>query len=145
VVFADGIIAHADPALLRVVLENLFGNAWKYTAKRPRARIQFGTRAGERGSGGAGETSSDPLPPSSAAIFFVRDNGVGFDPAFSDKLFAPFQRLHSAAEFEGTGIGLAIVARIIRRHCGQVWAQGAVEQGATFYFTLGDGSSDDTV
>ena len=135
-VFADGIIAQGDVALLRVVMENLFGNAWKYSAKRPHARIEFGIGAGE--SGGAVETSSAPLPPSSPAIFFVRDNGAGFDPAFSDKLFAPFQRLHSATEFEGTGIGLAIVARIIRRHAGQVWAEGAVEQGATFYFTLGD-------
>jgi PAS domain S-box-containing protein len=141
VVVADGIAAHGDASLLRVVLQNLLGNAWKYTAKHPRARIEFGMSAGERGSAGAGESSATRLPSNCPAVFFVRDNGAGFDPLFADKLFAPFQRLHSPAEFEGTGIGLAMVARIIRRHGGQVWAEGAVGQGATFYFSLGDSAS----
>jgi PAS domain S-box-containing protein len=133
VVLADGIIAPGDPSLLRIVLENLLGNAWKYSAKRAHARIELG-----KANKGLGATP-DPQPPT--PVFFVRDNGAGFDPAHSDKLFAPFQRLHSPAEFEGTGIGLAIVARIVRRHGGDVWAEGAVDQGATFYFTLGDSSS----
>lgn len=118
-VIADGLVARGDARLLQVVLENLLGNAWKFTAKHPRARIEFGvTRHNEKRE------------------YFVRDDGVGFDIAYADKLFGAFQRLHSATEFEGTGIGLATVQRIIRRHGGRVWAEGAVEEGATFYFTL---------
>ncbi|MBI3784353.1 MAG: PAS domain S-box protein [Deltaproteobacteria bacterium] len=148
--FADGAIALGDPSLLRIVLENLLGNAWKYTSKHPTARIEFGLRYAECGVRPNQFASSDPVNPQSAihgpqSAFFVRDDGAGFDSALSDKLFAPFQRLHSAAAFEGTGIGLAIVARIIRRHGGQVWAEGAVGQGATFYFTLGDDESVDTL
>ena len=114
-----GLRAEADRRFVHVVLENLLGNAWKYTGKKPRARIEFG-RAEDR----------------DRPTFFVRDNGAGFDMAYADKLFAPFQRLHSMEEFEGNGIGLATVQRIIRRHGGKVWAESAVEQGATFYFTL---------
>jgi PAS domain S-box-containing protein len=149
-VFADGIIAPGDPSLLRVVLENLLGNAWKYSTKRPQARIEFGAMSiAEYGRIADSRMQDHSATPGSfnpqseirnpQVVYFVRDNGAGFDPAFSDKLFAPFQRLHSEAEFEGTGIGLAIVARIVRRHGGDIWAEGAVEQGATFYFTLGDG------
>ncbi|MEW6613383.1 MAG: PAS domain S-box protein [Pseudomonadota bacterium] len=120
---ADGLQVRGDPRLLQVVLENLLGNAWKFTSKHERARIEFGAReeAGERS-------------------YFVRDDGAGFDMAYAGKLFQPFQRLHGITEFEGTGIGLATVARIIARHGGRVWAEGSVERGATFCFTLGAAS-----
>ena len=112
-----------DERLIEIALRNLLGNAWKFSAKRDQARIEFGVTQQE------GDT-----------VFFVRDNGAGFDMAYADKLFAPFQRLHGTAEFPGTGIGLATVLRIIQRHRGRVWAQAAVDQGATFYFTLGKGA-----
>lgn len=115
-VVQDAVIADGDPQLLRALFENLLGNAWKFSAKRELAQIEFG-RADD-------------------GVFFVRDNGAGFDAAYADKLFAPFQRLHSATEYPGTGIGLATVQRIVRRHGGKIWAEGAVDQGATFYFTL---------
>jgi signal transduction histidine kinase len=107
---------HGDPRLLRVVLENLLRNAWKFTAKRERTWIELGARDG---------------------AFFVRDNGIGFDDIHADKLFLPFYRQHTAAEYEGTGIGLAIAQRIVHRHGGRIWAEGAPDRGATFYFTLG--------
>lgn len=117
---ASGVIADGDARLLRLVLDNLLGNAWKFTAHHPRVRIEFGALT----------------PPEGPRVFFVRDDGAGFDMAYADKLFTPFQRLHRATEFPGTGIGLATVQRIIRRHGGRIWAQAAVEHGATFYFTL---------
>ena len=117
---ADGLRAHGDPRLLRVVLDNLLGNAWKFTATTAQARIEVGEQAA----------------PDGTSVWFVRDNGAGFDMASVDRLFMPFQRLHRDTEFPGTGIGLATVHRIIRRHGGQVWAEGAVEQGATVSFTL---------
>ena len=112
-----GLTVSADPMLLRIVLENLLGNAWKFTNKHRGARIEVGSLAGE-------------------AAYFVRDDGAGFEMAYGAKLFAAFQRLHAPDEFEGTGIGLATVQRIVRRHGGRVWAEGEVEKGATFYFTL---------
>jgi signal transduction histidine kinase len=123
----DGITAWGDVNLLRVALENLLGNAWKFTSKEPHAKIEFGI------------TSHDEEGASSSPEYFVRDNGAGFDARYSDKLFGAFQRLHGAQEFEGTGIGLATVARIVHRHGGRVWAQGEVGKGATFFFTLGGG------
>ena len=114
-----GLVAAGDPVLLRSVMRNLLENAWKFTAKKPRARIEFG----------AAEVDG-------RKAFFVRDDGAGFDMAYAARLFGTFQRLHTATEFPGTGIGLATVRRIIQRHGGRVWAEGAVGQGATFYFTL---------
>jgi light-regulated signal transduction histidine kinase (bacteriophytochrome) len=112
-------LVEGDSRLLRIVIENLLRNASKYSSNRDSARIEFGCE--QR----FGRTA-----------FFVRDNGAGFDPALADRLFKPFQRLHATSEFPGTGIGLATVQRIISRHSGEVWAEGAVDKGATFYFTL---------
>ena len=119
IVIAPALESQSDPRLMRVVLDNLLGNAWKFTSKRARARIEFG------------KTDSN-----GSSAFYVKDNGAGFDPAYAARMFGAFQRLHSAAEFPGTGVGLATVQRIIRRHGGRIWAESAVEQGATFYFTL---------
>ena len=113
-----GLSAWGDERLLRVVLEHLLQNAWKFTARQQRARIEFGFAAG-------------PEPG-----FFVRDNGVGFDATHADRLFGLFQRFHEQKEFAGTGVGLATVQRIICRHGGRVWASGAPDHGATFYFSL---------
>ncbi|MBX7186792.1 MAG: PAS domain S-box protein [Vicinamibacteria bacterium] len=124
VVVQDGLKAQGDPRLLRVLLENLLGNAWKFTGRTERARIDIGAETG-----------------SVATTYFVRDNGAGFDEAYAAKLFGAFQRLHGAEEFPGTGIGLATVQRIVRRHGGRVWAKGAVGQGATFWFDLGETES----
>jgi light-regulated signal transduction histidine kinase (bacteriophytochrome) len=123
-VIQEGLTQTGDATLLPVLLENLLGNAWKFTSKREHARIEFGRT--EREEKGKSE-------------YFVRDNGAGFDMAYADKLFGAFQRLHSTSEFEGTGIGLATVERVVRRHGGTIRAEGAVDRGATFYFTLDAG------
>ena len=120
-VVGDHVIGHGDSRLLRVVLENLLGNAWKFTMNKPQARIELGM------------SREDGAP-----VYFVRDDGPGFDMAYVDKLFGTFQRLHAATEFPGTGIGLASVRRIIQRHGGRTWAEGAVGKGATFSFTLSE-------
>lgn len=115
-----GLVVQGDSHLLRIALDNLLGNAWKFTSGREVAKVEVGSLEldGER-------------------VYYVRDNGAGFDPTYADKLFSPFQRLHTDQEFPGTGIGLALVQRILRRHGGRIWAESAVDQGATFYFTLG--------
>jgi len=120
VVIAEGLRAVVDPNLMKIALTNLFDNAWKFTSKTENARIEFGV------------TEKD-----AKIVYFVKDNGAGFDPDYAERMFRPFQRLHSEKEFEGTGIGLAIVERIIRRHDGRVWAEGEAGKGATIYFTLG--------
>ena len=132
-IIAPAVVAQGDRQLLKIVLENLLGNAWKYSRKKPRACIEFGVK--QRLSRGALEQGR--LGESLLHTYFVSDDGAGFEMANADKLFAVFQRLHSRNEFEGTGIGLATVQRIIQRHGGQIWADGEVNKGATFYFTLG--------
>ena len=117
-----GLVAQGDPQLLRQVLENLLGNAWKFCGRKPMTQISFGRESG----------------PGGEDVYSVRDNGAGFDMAYSAKLFGTFQRLHGAAEFSGTGIGLATVQRIIARHGGRVWADSVQGQGANFHFTLGN-------
>jgi light-regulated signal transduction histidine kinase (bacteriophytochrome) len=136
----DGVRDTADRSLIRTVLQNLVENAWKFTAKSEDATIEFGTTpAGTTPAGTtpAGTTDSG----GTGACYYVRDNGAGFDPAFTGKLFQPFQRLHAVTDFPGTGIGLASVQRIVERHGGRVWAEGAIGQGATFYFTLSPAQS----
>jgi signal transduction histidine kinase len=119
-VIAEGVKCNGDHRLLRIALENILGNAWKFTRNTPDASIEFGVEQLKEG-----------------ITYFIRDNGAGFNPDYGDRLFVPFRRLHSAAEFPGTGIGLSIVQRIIRRHGGRISARGSVGQGATFHFTLG--------
>jgi light-regulated signal transduction histidine kinase (bacteriophytochrome) len=116
----DGVTASGDPGLLRALFDNLLGNAWKFVANKDGAEIEFGRNPDDR------------------SCYFIRDNGAGFDMAYAGKLFVPFQRLHAATEYAGTGIGLATVQRIVRRHGGTIRAEGAVDKGATFYFRLPD-------
>ncbi len=116
---ADSLEDSADPRLIRIVLENLLGNAWKFTEKKSIAEIEFKS-----------------VKKDKKKAYLIRDNGAGFDMEYAERLFAPFQRLHSVEEYSGTGIGLATVKRIISRHGGTVWAEGKPGQGATFYFTL---------
>ncbi len=119
VIIADGLVDQGDQRLLKIMLQNLLGNAWKYSAKKAKTEIEFGL-----------------AQYADAPVYFVRDNGVGFDMTYDDKLFKPFQRLHTLSDFPGTGTGLALVQRIIQRHGGRVWAEGEVGKGAVFYFTL---------
>ncbi len=121
---APGLLVSADQRLIKIALENLLGNAWKFTSRLPMATIELGAN-----------------PINNQWVFFIRDNGAGFNMAYANKLFKPFQRLHSQKEFPGTGIGLATVERIIHRHDGKIWTEGAVGKGATFYFTLGESHS----
>jgi light-regulated signal transduction histidine kinase (bacteriophytochrome) len=122
VAIAENLAADADPTLLSAALEALLQNAWKFTRRRGPARIEVGVQ------------------PAASPVYFVRDNGAGFDMRYADKLFKPFQRLHSEREFEGAGIGLATVQRIVRRHGGRIWVEAAPDSGATFYFTLAGGT-----
>ncbi|MBW7957253.1 MAG: PAS domain-containing protein [Deltaproteobacteria bacterium] len=116
----ENLAADGDPGLLKTVMENLIGNAWKFTSKKDVARIEFGSSGEEEGK----------------RVFFVSDNGAGFEMKYAERLFNPFQRLHGEDEFPGTGVGLATVQRIIQRHGGRIWAEGERDKGATFYFTL---------
>ena len=125
-VIGESMVVEGDKHLLSIVLQNLLDNAWKFTAPRAQAQIEFGM-----------------MEQPDERVYFVRDNGVGFDMTYADNLFGPFQRLHSVREFPGTGIGLATVQRIIHRHGGRIWAEAAVDQGATFYFTIGGGGNHD--
>jgi len=118
-IIARGAHVIADNGLMQVVLENLLGNAWKYTSKSELAKIEFGY-----------------IEEVAGTVYFVCDNGAGFNPRYADRLFRPFQRLHSQSEFTGTGVGLATAYRIITRHGGKIWAKGNVDQGATFFFTV---------
>ena len=120
-----GLRAHADPRLMRVLLENLLGNAWKFTSRRAEAHVEFGS-----------------TPEAGHDIFYMKDDGAGFEMAYADKLFTPFQRQHRQDEFEGAGVGLATVQRIVMRHGGRVWAEAVEGEGATFFFTLEDGTQD---
>jgi light-regulated signal transduction histidine kinase (bacteriophytochrome) len=120
-VIGGGFTENGDSALVGAVIENLLSNAWKFTRNQPKARIEFGS-----------------IQEGGHTAYFVRDNGAGFDMAYAQKLFGVFQRLHTPSEFEGTGIGLATVQRIVRRHGGRVWAEGKVGEGACFHFTLGN-------
>ena len=115
----EGIHAPADPRLIEVLLSNLLGNAWKFTSRTESARIEFGMFEQ------VGQT-----------VYYVKDNGEGFDQKQADRLYLPFHRLHTEQEFEGTGIGLAIVERVVRKHGGKIWAEGGINEGATFFFTL---------
>jgi light-regulated signal transduction histidine kinase (bacteriophytochrome) len=120
-VITPGILVKGDQGLLDICLKNLLENAWKFTANNTEAVIEFGAMQRD------GQT-----------VYFVKDNGIGFDMTYSDKLFHPFQRLHSGNEYPGTGIGLAIVQRIVRRHHGDIWGESEINKGTTFYFTIGN-------
>jgi len=117
----QGLYAKADHNLIKIAMENMISNAWKFTSRNEKASIEFGS-----------------MKENGKNVFFLKDNGVGFDQTFSDKLFTVFSRLHRASEYPGTGVGLATVKRIINKHGGEVWAYGEVDKGATFYFTLSD-------
>jgi light-regulated signal transduction histidine kinase (bacteriophytochrome) len=121
VVIAEGLSVDGDSALLQIALENLFSNAWKFSSKTPNARLEFGAR----------------MDRSGRKAYFIRDNGAGFDPRHAANLFSPFRRLHPESQFPGSGIGLAMVQRIIHRHAGEVWAEAALDRGACFYFSIG--------
>jgi len=122
----DTLLVKGDAVLLSVVVQNLLGNAWKYSARQDAARIDIGSEVDADGQ----------------TVYFVRDNGAGFDMAYADKLFGAFQRLHSPADFAGTGVGLANVKRVVERHGGRVWAEARLNEGATFYFTLAGKTGD---
>lgn len=117
---APGLVVEGDPRLLRIAFQHLLGNAWKFTSRHPAARIEVGTEI-----------------QNGRSVLFVRDDGAGFDPLYAERMFGAFQRFHPASEFDGTGIGLAMVQRIVNRHHGKIWAAGKVEEGATFYLDLG--------
>jgi PAS domain S-box-containing protein len=137
---APGLRAHGDSRLLRLALVNLLGNAWKYTGKVAEPRVEVGVICNNGHASSDAQASLSVAGRLSPVTFYICDNGVGFDMRYADRLFGAFQRLHSAAEFEGTGVGLATVQRIIHRHGGRIWADAKLNEGATFYFTLAEES-----
>ncbi len=138
-----GMTVVADERLMRVLLNNLLGNAWKFTQKKEKAYIEFSMIDSPPLDCALEDKKDDLLQNLQMPAYYVSDNGAGFEQEYVARLFTPFQRLHSQSEYPGHGIGLATVARIVRRHYGQVWAKGQVDQGATFYFTLSDLGSED--
>ena len=127
-IIQDGVHASGDPALLKSVLQNLLDNAWKFTRTRDWTRIKFGL-----------VQNSELRTLNTEQVFFVKDNGIGFDMQYAEQVFTPFQRLHAISEYPGTGIGLATVKRIVQRHGGRIWVEAGEGKGATFCFTLGKG------
>jgi light-regulated signal transduction histidine kinase (bacteriophytochrome) len=119
---SPGLMVQGDANLLQIALDNLLRNAWKFTSRTPQAHIEFGSQSGSEGD-----------------VYYVRDNGAGFNMQYVEKLFIPFQRLHGEDEFEGTGVGLATVRRIVQRHNGRIWAEAEPDKGAAFFFTLDSG------
>ncbi|HSB33015.1 MAG TPA: ATP-binding protein, partial [Nitrospirota bacterium] len=135
-IITKGLKAKGDTDMLKLVIENLFDNAWKFTGKHATARIEFGVMSSEFGERSRKSSNSQLPTPNSQLVYYVRDDGAGFPMEYADRLFQPFRRLHASAEFPGIGIGLAIAHNIIRRHGGHMWAEAEVEKGATFFFTL---------
>lgn len=132
---ASGCVADADPIMMHSLFENLINNAWKYSSKNPQARVEFSVVNAKEGIPPGIGMVPETLP-ANETIFFVSDNGAGFDMAMAEELFGSFRRFHSDKQFEGTGIGLSTAKRIVERHGGCIWAHAEVNKGATFYFTL---------
>ena len=136
----DNLHVQGDQRMLQSVIENLLNNAWKYSSKTEHAEISFGSLPANKGGSNtevrANEKTAGPASSSESTVYYVKDNGAGFNMKYIDKLFGTFQRLHTDNDFAGTGVGLATVKRIIEKHGGKIWAEAEIDKGATFYFTL---------